>query len=206
AGATVMILYLIGLFIFSLALLPLKVIAAMRRLDVELKISVIAAVVNVALNFLLIPLWGMNGSALATLVSFTIMTVLAFWYSKKLFNFDFPKSSLLPLFSAVLAFLLLYLSRQYLLDFTAKIPLDWLAAQLGGIEPEMMQKILKLIVFGVLFIVACTFYFGILIVSRSFGKEELDIIHKGMRRMKIPEKYIYFFLHFLGGKPGANAF
>ncbi len=205
-GATVLILYLVGLFIFSLALLPLKVIAAMRRLDIELKISVAAAVVNVALNFLLIPLWGMNGSALATLISFTIMTLLAFWYSKKLFNFDFPKSSLLPLFSALLAFILLCLSRQYLLDLTAKIPIDWLAAQLGGIEPEMMQKMLKLIVFGVLFLVSCGLYFGILIASRSFGKEELEIVHKGMRRMKIPEKYIDFFLHFLGGKPGANAF
>jgi len=106
----------------------------------------------------------------------------------------------LPLFSALLTFLLLYLSRQYLLDLTAQIPLEWLTAQIGVIDAEIIQKVLKLIIFGILFIVACCLYFGFLIASRSFGREELEIVHKAMRRLKVPEKYAGIILKLLGGQ------
>lgn len=43
----------------------------------------VAAVLNVVLNLLLIPLWGINGSSLATSVSLIVWNVLLWWAVRK---------------------------------------------------------------------------------------------------------------------------
>jgi Na+-driven multidrug efflux pump len=184
-----LILYIIALFIFSLSLLPLKTIGAMRRLDVELKIGAVCALANIILNYFLILQYGMDGAAFATTLSFALMTGLTFWYSKKLFDFDFPKEIVKPIVLMAVCTLLLFLSSGYVSNILSSIPFEDVEKALGFVDSIVVSKAVKLVVFGLLFFVVCVFYFVVLVLTKSFGKEEKDIIRRAMRRAKIPERY-----------------
>ncbi|MEM4626506.1 MAG: flippase [Candidatus Bilamarchaeaceae archaeon] len=200
SGDNVLIVYLLSFAIFSLSLLPMKVIAAMRRLDIELKIAVVCAILNVILNFLFIPLWEMNGAAIATFFSFLLMTILAFYFSKKLFAFSFPLELLPPIFAGLVAFLVLYIARQNIIEYISYLPPSIVTAHLDFLDTEILTKFVKLIFFGLLFLLSSVIYFVLLILSRSFGKEEVIIVQKAMRRLKIPDNYIASFTKVLEGR------
>jgi len=197
SGATVLILYIIALFVFSLSLLPLKTIGAMRRLDIELKIGTVCALANIILNYFLILQYGMDGAAFATTLSFALMTGLTFWYSKKLFDFDFPKEIVKPIVLMAVCTLLLFLSSGYVSNILSSIPFEDVEKALGFVDSIVVSKAVKLVVFGLLFFVVCIFYFAVLVLTKSFGKEEKDIIRRAMRRAKIPEKEMSFALRML---------
>jgi O-antigen/teichoic acid export membrane protein len=198
SGATVLILYTIALFVFSLSLLPLKTIGAMRRLDIELKIGAACALANIILNYFLILQYGMNGAAFATMLSFVLMGALTFWYSKRLFGFDFPKEIVKPIVLMAVCALLVFLSSGYVSNILSSIPLEDFEKALGFVDSALLGKAVKLAVFGLLFFVVCAFYFTVLILTKSFGKEEKDIIRRAMRRAKIPERYSSWILGRLG--------
>lgn len=193
SGWLVFILFVIGLFIYSLSLLPSRVIAAMRRLDIELMIAALAAVANIILNFVFIMLYGMNGAAFATMISFTVMTLLTFKFSKDLFNFNLPSDIHKPLTAGVIALVILFLSRQYVL------------AQVGRLSEMPLvlfdgygMLFLKLAIFTILFIIASGVYVMLLIFSKSFSKPEFEILRKAFRKLKIPEKYAVAIMGVLG--------
>jgi O-antigen/teichoic acid export membrane protein len=48
-------------------------------------VTVASLVVNVSMNLLLIPRYGIHGAAVATLVTFVFMAVLALWFSERIF-------------------------------------------------------------------------------------------------------------------------
>lgn len=54
------------------------------------RIAGITAVINLALNFLLIPRMGMHGAAISTLLSFMISSVLGYFWGRKVFPIPFP--------------------------------------------------------------------------------------------------------------------
>jgi len=198
SGAVVLVLYIVALFIFSLSLLPLKTIGAMRRLDVELKIGAACAFANIILNYFLILQYGMNGAAFATMLSFFVMAILTFWYSKKLFNFDFPVDILKPTVLMIICTFLFYFSSGYVLSTLSYIPMQEIEKMLQFIDTAFVSKGIKLILFAFLFLLVCTIYFAVLILTKSFGKEEKDIIRRAIRRAKIPERYCSWILNRLG--------
>jgi O-antigen/teichoic acid export membrane protein len=51
--------------------------------------STAGVVANVGLNFLLIPLWGVTGAALATLLSFGVMAVVHYHFSQREYRIDY---------------------------------------------------------------------------------------------------------------------
>lgn len=57
-----------------------------RREDQCLKSTTVSAISNVGLNFIVIPLWGMNGAAVTTIIAETVNFVMQVMYSKELFN------------------------------------------------------------------------------------------------------------------------
>jgi len=56
---------------------------------------IIGAVMNLGLNFLLIPSWGILGAAYATLISILIMNAIRVYYSSKLYGLHFDMGRLL---------------------------------------------------------------------------------------------------------------
>jgi len=70
----------------------------------------------------------------------------------------------------------------------------------GQIANEIIQKLVKLVIFGLLFLVACFVYFVLLFVLKTFGKEELDILEAALRKARVPEKYISIIRNFFEAK------
>jgi hypothetical protein len=54
----------------------------------------------------------------------------------------------------------------------------------------MAQKMVKLIVFGLLFLLSAGLYFLALLAMKSFGEEELVLLEAGMKRARIPTEHI----------------
>jgi O-antigen/teichoic acid export membrane protein len=66
---------IIGTVIFGLVKAIGSSLAGIGRVDVNLKITAFGAMVNIILNFLLIPLYGIVGAAIATITSFIIIAL-----------------------------------------------------------------------------------------------------------------------------------
>jgi predicted permease len=131
----------------------------------------------------------MNGAAFATMLSFVLMGALTFWYSKRLFGFDFPKEIVKPIVLMAVCALLVFLSSGYISNILSSIPLEDFEKALGFVDSIVVSKAVKLVVFGLLFFVVCIFYFAVLVLTKSFGKEEKDIVRRAMRKAKIPKRY-----------------
>ncbi|MYE87388.1 oligosaccharide flippase family protein [Candidatus Poribacteria bacterium] len=58
-------------------------------------IVLVAALVNIGLNFLLVPQWGMLGAAFATMLSYIVWNVLKAYYSAKFYDLRFEVGRLL---------------------------------------------------------------------------------------------------------------
>ncbi len=201
SGAVVLLVFVGGLFIKSIFFTPQIVLSAMRRLDVELKAVAVAAVANIIFNFLFIPLWGINGAAFASLISFVLLDLMIFYYSKKIFNFSFPKESYKPVVAGVLALgLMILLKGTIIAVIDNYVQYVQLGLSQGQLADELAQKIVKFMVFGLLFLFSVLVYFIALLLLKSFGEEEITLLEAGLRKARIPEKYVSWSRSFLEAK------
>ena len=84
------------------------------------KISGVVVIVNLILNFLLIPELGMQGAAIATLLSFLISGVLGYIYGRHLFVIPFPSKDIIKI---IIAAFFMGLFLVYLKDLRGWLPL-----------------------------------------------------------------------------------
>lgn len=59
--------------------------------------SLVAAIVNVLLNVLLIPLWGILGASIATAISYTVLTLSYYGICRKIYPINFEKKAVLKI-------------------------------------------------------------------------------------------------------------
>jgi len=187
AGALTLVIFTIGLLIRSISFMHASALAAMRLVGIELKIAIVAAITNIALNALLIPRFGIDGAAIASSIAFAISTILFIYYSRKLLGFTFPIESLKAVLAGAIALVFLLLAKPYLGAIFQMLP------ALGeGASAELLAKSLRLIVFGILFLVAGALYFASLFLLRSFHEEDVSMLSAAMRRARLPDGWIVF--------------
>ena len=58
-------------------------------------ISIFGALLNIGLNFLLVPMLGAYGAAYATVLSFTGLTIIEYWYAKRGYFIDYDWSKII---------------------------------------------------------------------------------------------------------------
>src|SRR3989344_1471817 len=188
-GYSVLVLFTMGFFTRSLSVLPGLVIATMRRLDIELKVALLSTGLNIIFNWGLIPIWGINGASLASFLSLFFVTIALFYYGKRLFGFSLRLSTFRPLLAGMATLLLLFLLKPFILTALSAAPV---MEELEGLAGLIAQKILKLLIFGLLFLVVSMAYFMALLVFRVLGKEEIIVFQGALRRAKVPEKYVQY--------------
>ncbi|PKP58766.1 MAG: hypothetical protein CVT88_06765 [Candidatus Altiarchaeales archaeon HGW-Altiarchaeales-1] len=190
-GWIVVILASTGLFIIYLSLPSQYILAAMNRLDITKKIIAVGAITNVLLNFIFIPIYDINGAAFASLISAIIMTTL-FLRTSKTTNIKFPKDIYKPVAAGILAAVILYLLAT-LFNFD-EILINFVSQSITAKDTfsEILLKFLKVFVLGIFVLIAFSVYLIFLIKFKAFHKEDVEILAGGMRRAKIPEKYISF--------------
>jgi O-antigen/teichoic acid export membrane protein len=187
-GETVLLLFVIGLFIRSVFSPPGNVLASMRRLDVEFKAAGIAVITNVAFNYLLIPVWGIDGAALGSLLSMIALFAVIVYYSRKIFSFSVPRDIYKPLVAGLILLLALFLLKgaiSALMDGFAS-GLQSLVSQ-DDLAGALLRKAYQASLFGLLVAIAASAYFVLLLFLKCFGKEETELIESGLRRFNVPE-------------------
>jgi len=72
-GAIALQILLFGVLFYTVSLINENIVSGIGKPQIIMNIIVAAAIVNIVLNFILIPLFGINGAAIATMVSYVMM-------------------------------------------------------------------------------------------------------------------------------------
>jgi O-antigen/teichoic acid export membrane protein len=97
-------------------------LSGVGRPDLSFKAHIVGAITNVILNVLLIPYFGISGAAIATLVSFLIITTLALYLTDKIIQIKidtrlYTFASIITVLAIALFFIFLKGVNVYLSDF-----------------------------------------------------------------------------------------
>ncbi len=131
------------------------ILIALNKQNQLLKVASIGVVVNLFFNFLLIPKYGVRGSAITSVLSEFVILIATYFLTKKFFDYKLSfKNTFKALFSAVIMALILVNIREPLYAaFQAKgilllIPLGGIIYGIlmlltGGISKEMIKMVRK---------------------------------------------------------------
>lgn len=81
-----LIILLIGTVLYGITKSVGSIFASVGKVSLVYKIPLISAISNIVLNIVLIPIYGMNGAALATTISLIVSTVVMISFMKTLIN------------------------------------------------------------------------------------------------------------------------
>jgi len=170
AGATTLQILSVVAIIYAPYVILAYAVAGIGRPVVITKVVAFMACFNIVGNLALIPPYGIEGAAVATLVSHLFGLVLLFYYARKFIRFTVPSSSLLKTaIGGVLALLLIF-GLKYILALPV-----W---------PEAIITI----------VLAFAFYTAWILVTKAITREDLKLI-KGIIPMprwlvRVAEKII----------------
>ena len=182
-GALVLSLFSAGVFFSLLGTVQRTALAGMRMLRQEIIVAGAAALLNLALNILLIPPYGINGAAFASAVSLTSTAFLYQRYAGRLMGFPFPPSILKNILAGVAVLALLWLLQSFAYSAIASLPLPSVS---GSVLSIVLDKILKLAALGVFFAIGLAAYVVLLNLMKLFEKEDADVLRKMMEKSRLP--------------------
>ncbi|MBN1762684.1 MAG: flippase [Methanomicrobia archaeon] len=165
-GSTALAILAFGYIIQAMLGLSGRIIQALGRTKIILVCNVIGAASNVGLNLYLIPLYGINGAAVATALSIILMIGLIFTFAYRISGMQpFKFSHLKPVITSIIAVLIVYGITKY------------------AFVVSFLVLIAMLPVFFVL-------YFILLLVVKGFDKEDVMIMRAIDQRLGIKLKWI----------------
>ncbi len=157
-GATVLWLLILAILIYSFQKQFVNALNGLDRPDLSFRINVVFAALNAGLNLALIPTYGINGAAAASVLSVTVALFLSYYYLAKLLTFSLPTGEVLKQCIAAGAMGLVVLGLRELLTQT-----------------PIADSILLLV--GALVLLGAAFYFVLLLVlSQTFR----ETVHRNL--------------------------
>ena len=125
SGAIQLIPMLTIAFFFSqiTGLLNLMIYQEKRTIQI-MYITFSVAVINILSNLIFIPIWGMMGSVIATLVSFLMLFIIQYWYAKKCYFIPFNWKLIIPtasFFISLYVFVALFSIQNIIYSFSIKL-------------------------------------------------------------------------------------
>ena len=106
-GWFVLALFSAGMFILQLGAIQRSILTGMRYVGIELIMAVAATMVNIIINVLLIPEYGINGAAAGGFFAFVTITVFSQYYARKYAGFEIPKSIYVNIFAGLVVLAIL---------------------------------------------------------------------------------------------------
>jgi len=186
-GAATMAIFTFGVVLNSIYFIISLALAALRMVGIELKIAVAAGILNLALNIVLIPVYGMEGAAFASVVSFALALILSAYYGNKLFGFRFP-SEVYRLLGASLLALFIILAIKPLFAWMPGV----LAALVGGESQPYLSKISYLAFIGALVVISMALFALFALLLKSLREEDVLLMEGALKRARIPQNVISF--------------
>lgn len=141
----------LSVIFYNISDLNNQIIILFKKTKISAIINIVSAIINIAMNVILIPIYGVIGAAISTLISFTLHLILttSIGYKKMPYRIEviFILKSIVS--SIIMAFII------------------WLLMQNG-----IINLLLLVVIGGVI-------YFGSLLVFRGFSKKEVQFL-KGL--------------------------
>ncbi|MCX6711566.1 MAG: flippase [Candidatus Woesearchaeota archaeon] len=108
-GALTLSILAAGYILCSLSKTATDILSIAKKTKIIFYITLVAAIINVMLGFILVPKYNLIGAALSTSISFTIMGILFFYYAYKISNLQpikwvYLKSFILGLISIIIVY------------------------------------------------------------------------------------------------------
>lgn len=180
AGGLAMAIFTLGMVFNSMYLIIQLSLAAMRLIKIEFLIALAAGILNIALNWLLIPIYGMEGSAMASAGGFALALALSYHYGRKLFSYEFPPEVLRLLLSAALTLLILIALKGQIMQASSSILFD---------DGSYASRAAYLLLLGALAIIAGTLFIMMSILFKCLRSEDAALIEKAMNRARVPAMF-----------------
>lgn len=181
-GGTTMTVFMAGLIFAVFAYTANLALAGMRLVRLELKIVAFAALLNVALNFALIPQFGMEGAALAGAASLAASGMLFLYYGKKMLGFETPRKSYLLLLAGAAVFALLLVSKPVAGAIAGEVP---------SFGPEWARPYLAksayLLLLGMVSCISFAVFGAIALALKCFEREDVAIMRKVAKKAFVPQ-------------------
>ena len=184
-GAAAMSIFMLGMFFSFFTQVIALALAGMRLVNLEFKIVLAMGTLNVVLNFLLVPLLGMDGSALASAASFGVSALLFCHYGWKLAGFRMPSAAYKMVFAGAVTLVLLFLLRPIVLSAASAVP------SLGtGEEGVYLTKGIRFGFIGLIAAFSGAAFALFCLFLKCFEQEDIDVMRKAAKRVKMPPQLL----------------
>ncbi len=185
SGGTAMAIFIMGIM-FSIIAYPVALaLAAMRLVRLELYVAVVAAVANIIINLLLIPILGMEGAALASAAAFLLSSWMFERYGRQYISYSTP-SGVYKLFAAgAVAFALIIFLKPFAASAAAAIP----AIGTGEIS-GYAAKFAYLALLAVMGCIGMVFFGLVALALRSFKPEDIVLLRAACRKARVPPQLV----------------
>lgn len=187
SGGIVLSIFAVGMFIRSLSLVHGAMLASLRIVKIELYAALLAVLLNILLNIVTIPTYGMEGSAVASLISFFAVSTIIIYYSNKIAKFGWREEFTKPIIAAITTCIVLWILHDKIVQLVS------INVQINtGIDlvNNISLKVIRLVVFGLLFAGISGLYFAILSIIKGFEKEDRELLGSMLHRTKVPKNII----------------
>ena len=166
AGATALVILTSGFLIIAAVGPVTAILQTYGKTKIIMASGYIGAGMNFALNFLLIPIYGINGAAIATASSLAFAYIFNFLFVYKITKMHpFRKSHLKPVFASIMAVLMVYGLIKYVIG-------------------------VSFFVLIAMFFVFLLLYFFLLLLMKSFEEEDLMIMRAIDQRLGTKSDWI----------------
>ena len=185
-GSSVLIIYSLGLFIFSFSYPVQGILMGLKKMNITASVLFAGTILNIVLNILLIPVYRMEGAAFASAVSFIMMTGL-FIHAGRDYKFEMPKNVyklFLAGFLTLLPFIIFKMFNGGLLNFMPVLLTS------DNLLSEILRKLFKVCLMGAIFFAVSFTYLFFLIFFRSFSVEDTEVLTGGLRKLGAPPGFI----------------
>jgi O-antigen/teichoic acid export membrane protein len=184
SGGLAMAIFTFGLLFSCISYTVSLALAAMRLVKIELIITAAGGIVNAALNFALIPVFGMEGAATASLASFLLTALLLQHYGEKLLGFRQPGGVYKLLLAALATFAIMLALKPY-----ASLALQLLPSQPGD-PSAYLPKLAYLLALGVMICLAAALFVASSLLLRCFKHEDVALMARVLKKAMVPQPLV----------------
>jgi len=117
-GSDILWLLILAILIYSYQKQFITALNAIDRPDLSFRANLSFAVINTGLNIVLIPLYGIRGAAIASVISVSTALFIAYYYIRKLITFDLQSNEIMRQVISALLMGLVVLFAQYVFGST----------------------------------------------------------------------------------------
>ncbi len=189
-GWLAMAIFTLGIMMNGFAYLISMALAALRQVGLELRISAVSALANIAFCILLIPGFGMAGAAAASFLSFTLLALLYRHYGRRLYGFAFPPETPRLMVAAVAAFAAMVLLKGAAFSLLGAF---W---QPSSAQFSIADKAVYLSFLALLAAFVAGVFLLLALLLKCLRREDVSLLEKILRRAMVPQPLAALALRF----------